>query len=48
MTLTCRACDSPGIRLIDDNGVTDPADGDRVEQYECQDCGHTFTQVLRA
>ena len=48
MTLTCRACDSPGIRLIDDNGVTDPADGDRWERFECEDCGHTYSQELRA
>ena len=48
MTLVCEACDSPAIRIVDDNGVTDPADGDRWEQYECDDCGHTFQKVLRA
>ena len=35
-------------RVVDSNGVTDPANGDRVETWECEDCGHTKTKVLRA
>lgn len=39
-------CDC-AVTIIDDNGVVDPAEGDRLEQYECAK-GHTFTKVLRA
>jgi len=49
MTLTCEAQGCNGaVKMIDDNGVVDPADGDRWEQYECAQCNHTFTKVLRA
>jgi len=47
MTLRCPDCDSIDIELVDDNGVTDPANGDRVEWYECA-CGHRFKKVLHA
>lgn len=47
MTLQCKECGTTAARIIDDNGVTDPADGDRWEKYECEN-GHTFTVVLRA
>lgn len=47
MTLTCPACDG-AVRLIDDNGVTTPDEGDRWEQYECGACGHVFDLVLKA
>jgi len=48
MPLTCQhdGCDC-AVTIIDDNGVTDPANGDRWERYECPK-GHTFTQVLTA
>lgn len=48
MTLTCRepGCDC-AVKIIDDNGVVDPAEGDRWEKYECAN-GHTFAKVLRA
>lgn len=48
MTITCSRCDARDVRLVDDNGVTDPRDGDRVEFYECAHCGHEFRKVLRA
>jgi hypothetical protein len=49
MTLTCREPDCNGaVALINDNGVTDPANGDRWEEYECANCGHTFTKTLKA
>ena len=35
-------------RVVDSNGVTDPANDDRVEQWECQSCGHSKTEVLVA
>jgi len=47
MTLRCPKCGGP-VRLVDDNGVTDPVEGDRWEKYACQDCDHTYTKVLRA
>jgi len=49
MTLTCKQPDCDGaVKLINDNGVVDPAEGDRWEEYECGVCKCTFTQVLRA
>lgn len=47
MSLRCSSCDEP-LELVDDNGVTDPAEGDRVEFYECSWCGAGRTEVLRA
>jgi uncharacterized C2H2 Zn-finger protein len=47
MTLRCPECDG-AVRVVADNGVTDPANGDRWEQLECQRCGYTFSQVLHA
>jgi len=49
MTLTCpqHGCNG-AVSLINDNGVVDPAEGDRWEEYECAQCGHTFTKVLQA
>ena len=48
MTLTCSHCGGYDVELVDDNGVTDPRDGDRVEHYKCHHCGDRFTKVLRA
>lgn len=48
MTLSCRTCGSRDVELVGDNGVTDPADGDRRETYECLMCSETFTEVLHA
>lgn len=48
MAMTCNRDDCNGaVALKDDNGVVDPAEGDRVEFYECE-YGHEFTKVLRA
>lgn len=46
MPRTCNhtgGCDG-AVKLIDDNGVTDPSK-DRWEQYECE-YGHTFSVTL--
>jgi len=47
MTIRCNNCGGP-VRIIDDNGVTSPKEGDRWEKYECEDCGHTQTKVLKS
>ena len=44
---TCAHCGGP-YDVVDDNGVTDPAEGDRWELWQCADCGHEKTKVLRA
>lgn len=44
--MTCPSCESSDWIVVDDNGATYPAT--RVEFCECQACGHTFRQVLRA
>jgi DNA-directed RNA polymerase subunit M/transcription elongation factor TFIIS len=46
MTLTCPACDSVDVDLVDDNGAEFPET--RVEFYECQGCGWEFKEVLTA
>lgn len=46
MTLTCSACDSYDIELVDDNGAEFPET--RVEWYDCRGCGHNFKKVLSA
>lgn len=46
--MSCGECGSTDWRVTDDNGVTDPANGDRIEYCECQQCGHEWTNVLRA
>lgn len=47
MTIECPTCGTTAATIIDDNGVVDPAEGDRVEFYECPD-GHTFKIVLKS
>jgi len=48
MPRTCNRTDCNGaVKIVDDNGVTDPANGDRWEEYECE-YGHTFSIVLEA
>lgn len=46
MTLTCPACDSVDVDLVDDNGAEFPET--RVEFYECRQCGWEFKEVLTA
>lgn len=46
MTLRCRACDCVDVELVDDNGAEFPEN--RVEFYECNDCGNEFRKVLTA
>ena len=45
--MTCPNCGTTAWVIRDDNGVVDPADGDRVEYAECEN-GHSFTNVLKA
>jgi hypothetical protein len=47
MTLKCDTCGTTALKLVDDNGVVDPADGDRLEIYECE-FGHTQSLLLKA
>ena len=46
MPRTCNRenCDG-AVSIINDNGVVDPANGARWEEYECE-YGHTFTITL--
>jgi|AntRauTorcE11897_2_1112592.scaffolds.fasta_scaffold01097_3 hypothetical protein len=34
------------MEVVDDNGVTDPANGARIEKWECQTCGETIQKTL--
>jgi hypothetical protein len=45
--MTCPNCGSTAWTLVDDNGVVDPSDGDRIEWCECE-CGNQFTLTLTA
>lgn len=47
MTLKCPECNTTALSLKDDNGVVDPANGDRIEWYECER-GHKFSYTLQA
>ena len=38
VTLRCTRCRG-AVELVDDNGVTDPDEGDRFEIYRCVSCG---------
>jgi len=44
--LTCPYCDSYTVELVDDNGVSDPAVGTRLETYDCHQCGSGFQLIL--
>jgi len=46
MTLRCPACDAIEVELTDDNGAEFPET--RIEQYDCEVCGHSFREVLVA
>lgn len=48
MPLSCRRenCNC-AVTIVEDNGVVDPADGDRWELYECSN-GHRFSVTLEA
>lgn len=46
MTFKCSNCDSPDIKLIDDNGAEYP--NTRVEFYKCLECWQEFKKVLTA
>ena len=45
VTLRCLRCGG-AVEMVDDNGVVDPADGARVEDYRCVSCGGTGTLTL--
>jgi len=45
VTLRCSQCGC-AVEMVDDNGVVDPADGDRVEVYRCVRCGAAGTLTL--
>jgi len=44
--MTCSKCGTGNWIVADDNGVTDPANGVRIEWCECQECGHEWRQTL--
>jgi len=45
--MPCNQCGGV-YEVVESNGVTDPANGDRWEKWECQNCGHTKTKTLKA
>ena len=45
VTLRCSRCGC-AVEMVDDNGVVDPSDGDRFEEYRCVGCGATGTLTL--
>ena len=45
--MKCDTCGTTALTLVDDNGVVDPADGDRTELYRCEN-DHTKFVHLKA
>jgi len=45
VTLRCTRCRG-AVEMVDDNGVVDPDDGDRFEEYRCVGCGDIGTLTL--
>lgn len=45
--MSCPNCGGV-FEVVNSNGVVDPADGDRWEQWECVNCGNRKTVTLKA
>jgi len=44
--MTCENCGSTAWEIVEDNGAEYPET--RIEQCECNNCGHEFRNVLVA